>query len=347
MILKDNLKKGLINNKYVILSSLLVISICIGGYYGYSYFEKSEKNNLKKAALEKIKQSNIKTIQNLVDLNSTNKINENIIKKVETVPKQELSIKNENKSLIINNNNLLQKEKVSKEQIKNILKEQIKNQSDYNEVVIDKVSEVSEDINLIKEDINKNLTVLEDINKENITELKKQIDIFNNQIDILSKSIQLINNNYLKNNKLENKGNFITEEELKIYFNQNNDKINEILLSKFNDIDKKLGKLEKSQRIATLNDKISSVKKGEIKNVNYNVEEIPNIEFEYIGFDFITNNNVKEKVAYITKINSEKIYTVSMETEIENKYVLKDLDSQYLYIKLLTDNKIYKLKILE
>ena len=346
MIFNNNLKKGLIDNKYVILSSLLVITICISGYYGYNYYDQQQKIDTKKTILEKIKKDELN--KKTIDLNNSKK--QEILLPTDENPtdkkQKDLVVKIEDKNLIINNNNLV-KEKVSKEQIKNILKEQIKNQSDYNEVLVNKVSEISADLNTVKDGIDKNINVLEDTNKENVTELKKQIDIFNSQIDILSKSIQLINNNYLKNNKIENKGNYITEDELKIYFNQNNDKINEILSSKFNDIDKKLIKLEKSQRINSLNSKVNNVKKGELKNVNYNVEEIPSIEFEYVGFDIITNNNSKEKVAYITKVGSEKIYTVSMETEIENKYVLKDLDSQFLYIKLLSDNKIYKLKILE
>jgi len=360
--MKNKIKNGLISKKYLVLSSILVTSLCVGGYYGYTYFETQKSNEKKLEALEKnkketeankakIKEEKQKKIQQQKDA---------IEKQKQTLQEQQLNRnqtnsepKNEDKTLNITKNKLVSEVEIkiqTKEMIKESIKNGIKNSSETSEeIVIDKLSEIGHEVSVVKEEMNKNLSVLDDINKENITEMKKQIEIFNKQIDVLSQSIHLINENYLKNNKnVEEPKNFVTSEELKIYFNQSNETINQVLDTKFAEVDGKLDTIHKKNRIAMLNDKINLVKKGEVKKGNYNVEEISKIEFEYIGYDLIVGqNNVKEKVAFITKSNTEKIYTVSMDTEIENKYVVKDLDETYLYIKLLTDNKIYKLKILE
>jgi len=141
-----------------------------------------------------------------------------------------------------------------------------------------------------------------------------------------------------------NKKDYITALELKDYFKENNNKFSNILLEKFNIIDGKINKIKKQTRINKLKIKANEMKKTPLKKSDFYASNLFNkpIEFDYIDYAILNG----QKIAFISRKNSEKIYSVSIGTEIENKYIIKDINSKYLYFKYLLDGKIYKIKVL-
>jgi len=160
--------------------------------------------------------------------------------------------------------------------------------------------------------------------------MEKDLVSFKNQISNL---INKINNNFESleqtNQKLLNKD-YVSKKELKEYFKQSID--NQILT-----MDKKNHILKLKLKILNKNPEFSEKIKA---------KEVKNIEFEYLGFNIIDNDNTKEKIAFIAKPNSEKIYNVSIGTEIQNKYKIINLDSTYLYLKNILTDETLKLKML-
>lgn len=225
----------------------------------------------------------------------------------------------------------------------------VKNNSIDTEILKEKRAVDTTIIKMQQEEIEKNVNIIKNKNKEEITTIANQLKLYEEHIGTLTKNIENINTKFStvdqKMGKFNN-SNYITDEELKLYFKQNNTTLSELISKKFEEIEKRVATVEHKSRINTLHAK-TKMNTSTIIKENIKAKEIKEIEFEYLGFDTIENNGKKEKMAFIAKSGSEKIYTVSLNTEIEKKYIIQDVDSSYLYIKLLSDNQIYKLAILE
>ena len=257
----------------------------------------------------------------------------------QTIPNFKKSINHNINNPITNiiKNNKLSKNKDFLEMSKNNLTNDFKNKKlDNNNLKIE------------QDELKKNLNILQDKNKKEISIIVNQLKLYEDHLSKITKTINTMNNNFgnikQKLMKYDN-NNYITDVQLKKYFKKSNVLLSDLISKKFLDVEKKITNLEKKDRILKLKNKILDNKPEFSENIK--AKEIKNIEFEYLGYNLIVNNGKNEKIAFIAKTGSEKIYTVSLETEIENKYKIVNLDSKYLYIKNILNNTIYKLHILD
>lgn len=190
---------------------------------------------------------------------------------------------------------------------------------------------------------NNQLKNLKTENNKNLDKLNNSIDTINTNIEKLTDTISNLNKDFQniseRLSKVEKKE-YISKEELKLYFKMNNEKLTDLLSTKFEKIDSNIEKLNKNNRIFILKNNINK-KEEKITDLNLNAKIISNVRFEYIDYSI---DKSLGKIAYLALKGNDKIYSATMDSTIDTKYILVDLDNNYLYIKNKDDDLLYKLR---